>query len=57
MKERWRVRLLGEVCVVDFNGAIGRSEHSYDIEIEEENMLYKHVEQKVIIELVPERKV
>ena len=46
----------GEVYVVDFNGAIECSEHSYDILIEEENMLYKHVEQKFVIGLAPEQK-
>lgn len=44
----WVIRQ-GEVCIVDFNGAIGCTEHSYDIEVEEENMLYKHVEQKFVI--------
>jgi len=42
----------GFICVADFGGSLEHDFHSYDIENSEENMLYKHIPEKAIIELI-----
>lgn len=41
--------LSGVIYVADFGGAIGQPYHSYDVFVEEENCLYKHVPEKNIL--------
>ena len=41
----------GIIEIRDFGGAIGLDYHSYDIFIEEENMLYKHIPEADIFEV------
>ena len=36
----------GIVYICDFGGSVEHDYHSYDIEIKEENMLYKHIPER-----------
>jgi len=42
----------GKIEVADFGGAIGLDWHSYDIVVEEDNTIYKHIEEDNIITLL-----
>jgi len=36
----------GEILVADYGGSLEHDYHSYDIEVKEENMLYKHIPER-----------
>lgn len=42
-------RLVGEIWIRDFNGALGFNTHTYDIFVEELNCLFKHIIESDII--------
>ncbi|WP_242325665.1 hypothetical protein [Bacillus cereus group sp. BfR-BA-01353] len=44
--------LIGKIDIRDFGGSIEHDYHSYDILVEEQNMLYKHIPERDILEKV-----
>ena len=44
--------LSGVIYVADFGGAVGQDYHSYDIFVEKENCLHKHVPEKNISKIL-----
>lgn len=44
--------LIGKIEIRDFYGSIEHDYHSYDIFVEEQNMLYKHIRERDILEKV-----
>lgn len=44
--------ITGKIDIRDFGGSIEHDYHSYDILVEEQNMLYKHIPEQDILEKV-----
>ncbi|MBU4643150.1 hypothetical protein [Bacillus toyonensis] len=44
--------LTGEIEIRDFGGSLEHDYHSYDIVVEERNMLYKHIPERDILRKV-----
>lgn len=42
--------LIGKIDIRDFGGSIEHDYHSYDILVEEQNTLYKHIPERDILE-------